>query len=171
MFANKVKMQGQQVKAQQQQQSSSTGEAVVNGGMDIGEVTDEVKYWDDISGEELDPELVFARSDGIALHEFTRRRNDSSLEDRCHRASGGFHVVKRSKERLAILWKRNEAKGDFGDDSKRPFAPHQKLGEVVASDIFEELAAVPDDLTSGKHSFHAQDIVFGDSVFDGARAA
>ena len=59
MLANRLRQQRQQQQEQQQQQvtSSPAVEVKHNDGMDIDEVT-EAKFWDNLSGEELDPKLV-----------------------------------------------------------------------------------------------------------------
>ena len=105
------------------------------------------------------------------IHQFGRSGDNARLQHVVNGIAGVVQFGEHQLQRVAHLGHGNETQQDFGDHAERAFRTDEQLGQVIASDIFESLAAGLDDVAVGQHDFQSHDIVVGNAVFDGAHAA
>ena len=71
---------------------------------------------------------VFDDAERPAVEHFAGRRNDGAGGD-VHDGFGGIiHRIENSEKRFDGFWPGGKLDGDFGDEGKRSFRPHQQAG-------------------------------------------
>jgi hypothetical protein len=60
---------------------------------------------------------------------------------------------------------------NLGNDAECSFGTDHHLFQVVSSHVFFGFAACPKNFSIGKHRFQTENVIFGDAVFQTAKAA
>ena len=111
---------------------------------------------------------------GVQTHivnQFRRGWHDIFLQ---HRMNSGAAVIQRPEKNLhdaAFRRHRNQPQNGLGHNTQGPFRTDHQLGQIIAGDIFDRLAAGLNDVAIGENYFQPHDIVAGDAIFDGAHPA
>src|SRR5262249_5527280 len=84
---------------------------------------------------------------------------------------GHAHVSIESQDCGDLGRSMNELERDFGEHAERPLTAHEQRGHIVTRHAFHGPPPGPEDASSHQADFEAEDVLAGDSVFEGTRAA
>jgi hypothetical protein len=119
---------------------------------------------------EAEPVGGLDRPDEHVVEHLQRRRHDPGADDVADRVRRLVHGVEHAEERAVRLRVLGDPHPHLRHDPERPFRADDGAGEVVPPAVLARPAG-GDDAAVRQHQLDAEDVVDGDAVLEGVRAA
>ena len=116
------------------------------------------------------PRSVISRGRQI-LDQLEGGRDDARPDDVRDRGHGIGDTAERGAQRRLDRWLRHQPQDDLRDDRQRAFRADEQVREVVADDVFHDLAAGFDDFAGRQHGLEPEHVLLRRAVLERARAS
>jgi hypothetical protein len=115
-------------------------------------------------------DIVFDGAQRPAVEHFARGGSDGASGDVDYSVGGIVDGFENGEKRFHRFGLARKFYGDFGDQGERAFRADEKAGEIIAVRV-AVFAADANDFAAGKDELKLGDVIGGDAVGEGVRAA